>query len=106
MSDAPDAAAANSAPEILSLGPVEGVSGVGVAAEAPAGILEAPGAWVANAFPDNAEATMRYLAVPTEHRAGMACVVGTASATETRTAEELTAQGMVGIYRVVSACAK
>ena len=100
MSDAPDAATANSAPEILSLGPVEEVSGVGVAAEAPAGILEAPGAWVANAFPDGAEATMRYLATATKHRAGMACVVGPAGATETRTAEDLTALGMVGIYRV------
>ena len=99
MTDTPDAPIATPTPEICDPRPVDGESGVVIAADAenpPAGLI-----WVCNCRIEDQDDMIRHLANPTRHRDGMACVVGAAGGTETNSAETLRRAGYVGIYRVV-----
>ena len=98
MTTTPDAPIATPTPEIFDSGPVEGIPGVVIAADAenpPDGLI-----WVCNCRIEDQDDMIRHLANPTRHRDGMACRVGAAGGTETNSAETLRRAGYVGIYRV------
>ena len=98
MTTTPDAPIATPTPEIFDSGPVEGVPGVVIAADAenpPARLI-----WAGNVMEAKCDEMIHYMAQPTRTRSGWKCVRGLAFGTEKHSAEALTAMGLVGIYRV------